>query len=174
LQTLWEVRKNQGENTPASLTNNALNRRVEIIISIAQEGNRFPGLASYAVKTKLVLDKIYFKPDEAVLEPAAVLYLHVVANQLQSYKDDHFEIRGHVNWVVNPASANDSGYRRKMFALSAARAKAVFDFLVDQGIAAERMAFKGMGNSEMIYPNPKNNDEKRMNMRVEILIMKND
>jgi hypothetical protein len=45
------------------------------------------------VNTKLIPDKIYFRPDEAVLEPAAAL------------------------WVP-----------KKMYALSAAGAKGVFDF----------------------------------------------
>jgi len=32
------------------------------------------------------------------------------------------------------------------------------------------MTFKGVGNSQMVFKNPKNDEEKRKNMRVEILI----
>ena len=32
------------------------------------------------------------------------------------------------------------------------------------------MTYKGVGNSQMVYKDPKNDEEKRKNMRVEILI----
>ena len=56
--------------------------------------------------------------------------------------------------------------------LSAARARLIYEILIDKGIPAERMFWKGMGNTEMIFPNAGIEEEKRKNMRVEILILK--
>lgn len=54
--------------------------------------------------------------------------------------------------------------------LSEERAKTIYDFLIERGVPFQSMTFKGVGNSQMIFNNPKNDEEKRRNMRVEILI----
>lgn len=153
LQRNFNVPKNYivdyfGENEPASLTNNSMNRRVES------------------------LDKIYFRPDEPVIEPSSMPYLDHVAEILKAYKTEQFEIRGHVNWNGPINSNSDSGYKKKMDQLSTDRAKAVYEILIDEGIAPERMDYKGMGNTQMLYPNAETDEEKRKNMRVEILILR--
>ena len=63
---------------------------------------------------------------------------------------------------------------KKMNELSENRAKTVFEILKDNGIPAERMTYKGMGNTEMVYPHAATDEEKRKNMRVEIFIITNN
>ncbi len=56
--------------------------------------------------------------------------------------------------------------------MSRERAKAVYLYLIDHGIAKKRLKFEGFGNEEMIYPIPRTHDEERSNRRVEIEIIK--
>ncbi|MCF6130490.1 OmpA family protein [Flavobacterium sp. AS60] len=58
--------------------------------------------------------------------------------------------------------------------LSTQRAKAIYNFLVHNEIQKERLAYKGFGSSQPIYPLPEKNEEERAaNRRVEILIVEN-
>ena len=50
--------------------------------------------------------------------------------------------------------------------LSEARAKRVYNYLVENGIDKHRMTTQGKGNKEPIYPNPKFSYEEQMNRRV--------
>ena len=67
---------------------------------------------------------------------------------------------------------SSSGYMRKMNQLSLDRARVVYEMLVERGLPAEKMIFKGYGNTEMIYPDAVTDEEKRKNMRVEILVLR--
>ncbi len=161
-----------GEQDPVSLHKISLNRRAEIYLSFLKKTALVPDTSKFMVVRVLDLQKIYFKPDEAILEPSSMPYLDYVAKILSSFNHEIFEIKGHVNWNRASIATADSGYRKKMDQLSADRAKAIFYILVDKGISPKRMFWKGMGNREMIYPNAATDDEKRKNMRVEILILK--
>jgi outer membrane protein OmpA-like peptidoglycan-associated protein len=163
--------QNYGEQHPASHTDNALNRRVEIFFTMSKKQPESADTGKSVVLKTLMLDKLYFRPDEPVLEPSSLPYLDYIVRILKAYPRGKFEIRGHVNWNETGDPALDSGYRQKMNALSTARAKLIYDILVDKGIPKERMRYKGMGNTEMIYPFASNEEEKRKNMRVEILVI---
>lgn len=71
------------------------------------------------------------------------------------------EIQGHI--CCNPIEVED---------ISIKRAKAVYDFLLSNGITSNRISYKGFSSSRPIYPLPeKNEDERVANRRVEILIL---
>jgi outer membrane protein OmpA-like peptidoglycan-associated protein len=56
--------------------------------------------------------------------------------------------------------------------LSTQRAKAVFQFLIKNGIAKDRLSFKGFGSTQPIYPLPEKDEPQRAaNRRVEIAIV---
>lgn len=74
------------------------------------------------------------------------------------------EIQGHVN---GPTYKNT----KEFVELSTARAKTVYDFLLVNDVAPERLFYVGKGNSEMLFPEPKNKDESEANRRVEIKIL---
>jgi outer membrane protein OmpA-like peptidoglycan-associated protein len=148
-----------------------MNRRVEIYLQPLKAGKQTTDSGKFSIFKTLSLDNIYFRPDEPVIESSSMPYLDHVAEILKTYKTEHFEIRGHVNWTPTNTNA-DSGYKKKMDQLSTDRAKVVYDILIDKGIAPQRMVYKGMGNTEMIYPYAATDEEKRKNMRVEILILR--
>lgn len=57
--------------------------------------------------------------------------------------------------------------------LSYRRAKAIFDFLIRNGIALTRLGYKGFGSSRPIYRLPEKNEAERIaNRRVEIQVVK--
>ncbi len=76
------------------------------------------------------------------------------------------EIQGHVN---GPTYKNT----KEFIDLSTARAKSVYDFLLVNDIEPERIFYVGKGNSEMLFPEPKNKDESEANRRVEVKILGN-
>ena len=161
-----------GKLYPVSAVNMALNRRAEIRYKKFSNQHETPSSLTTKVIQKLELNNINFKPDEAILESASMPYLDHLAEILKKDTLDKFEIRGHVNWHPLISNISDSGYRSKMFKLSADRARTVYEILIDKGIPAAQMTWKGMGNTEMLFPNASNDEEKRRNMRVEILIIK--
>jgi outer membrane protein OmpA-like peptidoglycan-associated protein len=74
------------------------------------------------------------------------------------------EVEGHVN---GPGKKNTKEYKE----LSYSRAYAVKGYLTKNGIVKDRIEFKGYGNSEMLYPNPKSSHQESANRRVEIKIV---
>ena len=59
--------------------------------------------------------------------------------------------------------------------LSTKRAKAIYNFLINNEIYPGRLSYKGFGSSEPIYAIPEKNEQERAaNRRVEILIVSND
>ncbi|MDP4131530.1 MAG: OmpA family protein [Bacteroidota bacterium] len=163
---------NYGEREPASYTDLSKNRRVEISLLPLKINTLIPDTGKLKVIRSLELEHLYFRPDEPILEPSSMPYLDYVASILKKDNKDIFEIKGHVNWSPSSNSSPDLGYKKKMDQLSADRARMIYDILVDKGIPPGRMFWKGMGNTEMIYPNASSDEEKRKNMRVEILVLK--
>ncbi len=161
-----------GEENPVSHDSLALNRRVEIYFSYTKVSTGSSDTSKFRIIRQLVLENLYFKADKPILEPSSLPYLDQVADILKMDTSDIFEIKGHVNWNPRLPPIGDPGYKIKMDQLSADRARVIFDILVEKGIPSARMFWKGMGNTEMVYPNASTVEEKRKNMRVEILILK--
>jgi outer membrane protein OmpA-like peptidoglycan-associated protein len=47
----------------------------------------------------------------------------------------------------------------------------VYDFLLVNDIEPERIAYLGLGNSQMLFPEPKNKEQSEANRRVEIKVI---
>ena len=149
-----------------------MNRRVQIC------GYKLPAPAQALENSKapntrdtisvINLDNIYFYPDKPILLQESVPYLQELAQQLKNVPAGALEIIGHVNYQ----SQLDSMHLRDLYLLSELRAKAVYDYLLELGIPATRMRYKGVGNSQPLFVSPKNEEEKRKNMRVQVIIMR--
>jgi len=148
-------------------------RRVEIFYSISIPRQQTPltnnNADTLTVTEKYEITNIYFIPDKPIVDPVSFFAVDDAAEYLKKFPECKFEIVGHVNNVMPPSEANTKALEpvRK---LSEERAKAIYDLMMERGIPAERMTYKGVGNSQMAIKNPKNDEEKRKNMRVEILI----
>jgi len=148
-----------------------LDRRVEIIGSLKEKTltpvERRPPTAEGEIIKTVSVENIYFLPDRAIVTEESISYVKDLANILAGYdKANQFEIVGHVNYQ----SRLDSSGLKDLYELSLQRARVVYDLLVEYGIQKERLTYRGAGNSEPIIANPKNDEEKRKNMRVEVNI----
>lgn len=146
------------------------NRRVEVIAvtSLPTEIMETNFVTANDTLQKLNADNILFIPDQPELTEASFQYVKMLAQQLQQFKTGTFLIIGHVNYQskLPPERLKD------LYQLSHERAKNVYDLLVTYGIDASRMKYKGVGNSDSVYPEPQNDDQKRANMRVQVLILR--
>jgi len=106
----------------------------------------------------MVLQGVNFQANKAVLLPEADEILKRVAQGLIAHPEVKVEIGGHTD-SDGSASAN--------LKLSQRRANAVRDYLVKQGVPAERMTAKGYGETQPISDN-KTPEGKAMNRRVEL------
>ena len=117
----------------------------------------------------LSIENIYFVPDRAIITDESLPYVKELADLLlKNYKSETFEIVGHVNYETD----KDSSQLPDLYYLSERRARTIYLLLKEYGIPAERMHYKGVGNSQPVIPHPKTDDEKRKNMRVEVIISK--
>lgn len=111
---------------------------------------------------KIVLNNVFFDVDQAELKPASKLELKAVAEVLKQHPTMQVELAGHTDSDASEAHNRD---------LSQRRARAVKAFLVEQGIAAERLTAKGYGESEPLVPNTSAANKAR-NRRTELHILK--
>ncbi|BDS12811.1 OmpA family protein [Aureispira anguillae] len=108
----------------------------------------------------LILENITFKSGTAILEKGAFGALLELSSLLIKDTNIKLSINGHTD-DVGAADANQ--------VLSLNRAKAVYDFLIEQGISKKRLKFKGLGETEPIATN-KSKEGQQKNRRVEFLV----
>jgi outer membrane protein OmpA-like peptidoglycan-associated protein len=114
---------------------------------------------------KVNLKTIQFYGERADFLPTAEGALSALLSFMQTNSTIKVEIEGHVN---GPDQSNTSAFKK----LSFARALAVKKYLVENGIEGDRIQYVGYGNSQMLYPYPKKEEEHSANRRVEVKIIK--
>jgi len=110
----------------------------------------------------IIFYNIRFLPNSAVIVNASGTGLNWLLNFLQEEKDWKIQIIGHTNANV----FTDEHYLQQ---LSEKRAWAVKSFLLQHGIASERMRCFGLGGKHPLYDNKKPEEAIR-NLRVEIVL----
>lgn len=190
----WESRdmlivQGHGETMPVSSNANPeernLNRRVEIKIIygiqgatnvVAQPEKKPPTLkekiADTTVKTgtNLVLRNINFAGGLHRFLPESYPMLKELLEAMQTFPKLVIRVEGHICCNRTPSDGLD--LETGLFNLSEARAKAVMDYLIENGISAGRITYKGFGHSAPIYPFPEQSvEEEKLNRRVEIKIV---
>ncbi|HEV7622119.1 MAG TPA: OmpA family protein [Flavisolibacter sp.] len=146
------------------------NRRVEIF-AVLKDEQMVHVESCPTVITSINLDNIYFIPDMARITEESLPNIDELARTLKfNYRNNKFEIIGHVNYK----SHKDSFELRDLYMLSERRAKTVYELLLERGVPAERMKYKGVGNSQPVIDDPQNDEQKKKNMRVQVLVIKNN
>ncbi|MEZ4808167.1 MAG: OmpA family protein [Flavobacteriales bacterium] len=120
-------------------------------------------LVPIAAGEQVVLDDIRFVGNEDQVMRQSEAALLLLLRFMQENPKVRIEVQGHVN---GPTFKN----KKEFIELSTARAKTVYDFLVND-IDPVRIAYQGLGNSQMLYPEPKNREESEANRRVEVKVM---
>ncbi len=110
---------------------------------------------------KIVIENILFNTGKSTLKPLSYVELGKLVNLLLENKKVRIEVSGHTD-NVGAASSNKT--------LSKARALSVRNYLINNGVSADRLEYQGYGFDEPIAPN--NTDAGRsQNRRVEIKVL---
>lgn len=113
------------------------------------------GISEAVVKSEpIVLKNVFFESGSAELKTISLAELNYLKELLDSNSNLKIQINGHTD---NVGSETDN------LNLSQNRAKAVQDYLIKEGIAADRLSYKGFGESQPIDTN--DTDEGRKNNR---------
>jgi len=110
----------------------------------------------------IVLENIFFDFGSSVLLPSSEPELHRLYRTLMENKSMQIEIRGHTDNVGSDESNQ---------LLSENRAKAVYNYLIEKGIAKDRISFKGFGETQPIATN-ETEVGRSQNRRTEFYILK--
>jgi outer membrane protein OmpA-like peptidoglycan-associated protein len=147
-----------------------MNRRVEVTARFTAPLVTVPRALKVQPDTvsNIYLDNVYFIPDQPIITYESLSYIQELARNLKDYKSETFEIIGHINYQ----SRFDSSHLTDLYRLSELRARAIYDSLIELGIPKSRMAYRGVGNLQPAYPAPVNDDQRRKNMRVQVIIKK--
>jgi len=116
------------------------------------------------------INHLYFVGNKDIVLPKSRPELPKILKFMQLNDCMKIELAGHVNVPNSPKVAEDSAH----FDLSTRRAKRIFDYLIEHGISADRISYKGYGNWEMRYPRAIAEKQQAQNRRVEIRVLKND
>lgn len=130
----------------------------EVDTVLLQEGN------------SLIFQNLLFEPGRHVWKPEAVEVLSSVLEMLQLHSSLELEIQGHVCCTSTEADGYD--WDTGLHNLSEARALAVYQFFVQNGIESERLSYKGYGGSRKISWVEDFETDRRKNRRVEFRIVR--
>ncbi len=126
-----------------------------------QEVNKDVQLNNLTVGTKIVLRNIFFDFDKSTLRPESTNELERLLKLLTDVPTLKIEISGHTD---NKGKADYNQH------LSESRSKAVVDYLVSKGIAADRLQFKGYGLTQPMATND-TDDGRQLNRRTEFKVL---
>ena len=121
------------------------------------------------VGENIVLDNILFKGGTPLFKPESEMPLKQLLLAMQNHPSLKIEIQGHICCQNDGLDGWDN--INKNNELSANRAEAVYDYLVEGGINATRMTYVGLGSEFKRFPEERNFREEDLNRRVEILII---
>lgn len=108
----------------------------------------------------VVINNVLFGFDSVKLQPEAKMEIDKLVREIKRFLTDTVVVVGHTD---------DSGDARYNLELSRRRAEAVRDYMISQGIAAERLGVEGRGETQPLNDN--SSDALRaLNRRVEFQI----
>ena len=127
--------------------------------NLPEEAQAFPIKKAEA----MVLKNILFKTAKWDLDPISFESLNAMVNFLKSNPSIRIQINGHTDNI---------GTEESNLQLSMMRAKSVVDYLIQNGIAENRLVYKGFGASQPIEDNL-TEEGRAKNRRTEMLIVSN-
>ncbi|WP_246010702.1 OmpA family protein [Hymenobacter perfusus] len=109
----------------------------------------------------IVLNNLFFDSKEFALKPKSRTELNRLVAFMKQYPDIQVEVSGHTDDV---GSDDDNQV------LSQNRAKSVYTYLLSQGVKAQRLRFKGYGETKPLNPND-SDEHRQQNRRIELRIL---
>ena len=138
-------------------------------IEIIEEIPVISGLTeeNLVVSNQIVLENILFFNASYTFRPESYPALRELLEFMRNHRTLKIEIHGHI--CCQPDDTQESYVEGAPISLF--RAKAVYDFLIQNGISPNRISYKGFGATRKRFPLEQNEFEMYMNRRVEILIL---
>ena len=115
----------------------------------------------FEVGQVVVMENIFFEFDKSIILPQSFVELHNLISLLNKYPTMKIELSGHTD---------NKGSDRYNQNLSHSRVKAVYDYLVSQGISPKRLQYSSYGATQPIADN-KTDQGRSKNRRVEFKIL---
>jgi outer membrane protein OmpA-like peptidoglycan-associated protein len=117
------------------------------------------------------LKNVYFPADRHVMKPESKETLEKLYQVLRDNPSITISIEGHVCCIKDAPDALDMDTYEPM--LSVNRAKAIYNYLVEKGITANRLSYRGYGRSRPVVALEMSEEDAEKNRRVEIRITNN-
>lgn len=155
------------------------NRRVEIIVHLNDsttppKENKTPTLTEIIKDTarrgNIILRNLNFQGGRHYLLPQSQPILDELYRVMADNPTLEIQIEGHV--CCTPDNADGLDIDLQTYDLSVQRAKAIYGYLVQRGIAPERLSYTGFGGSRKLYRYENDEFERQENRRVELKIIK--
>ncbi len=109
----------------------------------------------------IVLENIYYDFDKWDIRPDAAIELNKLVVIMEDNPDISIELSSHTD------SRADDSYN---MTLSQRRAKSAVEYIISQGIAPNRLAARGYGESHLIVKNAQTEEEHQVNRRTEFKV----
>jgi outer membrane protein OmpA-like peptidoglycan-associated protein len=119
----------------------------------------------------LAIEGLNFIPGRHVLVESAGPVLEKLLTTLKEHSNLKIEIQGHICCIDGEIDGMD--FDTGDLKLSENRAKAIYDYLVKNGIDPERLTYKGYGHRRPKIPFERTPEEEQINRRVEIKVLEN-
>ncbi|KQC00780.1 OmpA family protein [Pedobacter sp. Hv1] len=119
-------------------------------------------LEKIKVGSNVTLQNIFFDTNKFELLPSSMVELNILIELLKNNANISIEIQGHTD-NVGDVKLNEK--------LSENRAKAVYDFLINNGIDRKRLSFKGYGETKPRADNA-TEEGRKQNRRTEFVVTK--
>ena len=150
----------------------ALNRKVEIyyeetpieVVEKVATNNLINQVSNAKVGDKLILKNLYFYDRSGILRPESKPVMEELLAIMRANPKLKIEIQGHICCQLG-TDVEDT---------ARTRALTVYNYLINKGIAVNRLSFKSFGSTKPIHKIPEKTEEERNeNRRVEIQIIEN-
>ncbi len=119
-------------------------------------------LTPIIVGEKVVLNNVFFEVDKFDLKEESKVELDKLVTFLKNNATVGIELGGHTD---------NTGVKQKNIDLSTNRAKAVYTYLINNGIATNRLSFKGYADTQPVADN-KTETGRKLNRRTEFKVVK--
>jgi OmpA-OmpF porin, OOP family len=151
-------------DNPTGITirgNNSQGNHQSFIKNIRIAKGAVPLYDKFLTDGKIVTNGIRFDVNKATIRPESMGVINEIVNLMKAHQELKFSVEGHTD---------SDGAAELNQRLSEARAQAVMDKMIEMGIAKERLAFAGHGQSKPIANNA-TSEGKAENRRVEFVKM---
>ncbi len=127
-------------------------------------------ISEVAVGNTFVLNNIYFYAGRHTVKESSLEELGQLYDALESSPNLHIQIEGHV-CCIRPSAPDALDEGTFELALSVNRAKAIYQYLVAEGIDKDRLKYVGFGKRRPVVAVEKTAEDADRNRRVEIRIL---